>query len=412
VYLHAWQLTGNGYFRTIAQETLDYVAREMRSPEGAFYSTQDADSEGEEGRFYVWTVEELRTHLGDNADEFIAAYGVARDGNWEGKNILELVGTVDQREALAEARCMLYEAREERVHPGRDEKVLTSWNGLMLAAFAEAAAAWALTGDMERGRFYRKIAEQNAEFLLDRMRDVDGELYHTWKAADGVGAENPPAIRGFLEDYANLAEGLLALYQVSFDPHWYQAARELVDAALARFWVPGEGFYDTQSLGEVLFTRPRDLQDNATPSGNAMITTVLVKLADLALMPRYGDVARQNLGAVERLMAQVPLGFGQWLVAADYVLSQSLEIAIVGPPGDDGARALLEVAMSGFRPHQVVAHGPAQTTDATVPLLDGRTLVRGRSAAYVCRDFTCQPPVTEADELRAQLRDLRPAEGQ
>jgi uncharacterized protein YyaL (SSP411 family) len=402
VYLHAWQLTRNRFFRTIARETLDYVAREMLGPEGGFYSAQDADSEGQEGKLYVWTADEIRALLGDQADEFMAAYGVTAGGNWEGTNVLELVGSVEQREALADARRTLFRARQERVHPGRDEKVLTSWNGLMLAAFAEAAVAWAMAGDTERGERYLEIAEHNAGFLLHRMQDETGALYHAWMAAGDREEENPPAVEGFLEDYANLAEGLLALCQATFNPRWYRVAHTLVDAAVARFWVPGEGFYDTDD-GEELFTRPRDLQDNATPAGNSMITAVLLKLSDLAMTPRYDGVARQNLGAVQELLMQVPQGSGQWLVALDYALSRPFGIAIIGGPGDESARALLEVALGGYRPHQVIACGPGEATQTSVPLLEGRDLVDGRAAAYVCREFTCRAPVTDPEELKAEL---------
>ncbi len=422
VYLHAWQLTGNEFYRTIAQETLDYVAREMRSPEGAFYSTQDADSEGKEGKFFVWTLDEIRDVLGEEADEFIDAYGVKPGGNWEGKNILELTGTLEQREKLAEARAKLFGTREARVHPARDEKVLTSWNGLMLAAFAEAAAAFALTDDSPaRGDRYRRIAEENAEFLLHHLQSDTGRLFHTWKASpepvEGAepvkggaeGSDGVAKVDGFLEDYANLAEGLLALYQATFDPRWYQAAHDLVDSAVAHFWVAGEGFYDTAADAEELIARPRDLQDNATPSGNSMMATVLLKLSDLAMTHRYAEVARENLAAVRRFLAQAPLGFGQWLVALDYALSRPFEIAIVGSPDDEATRRLLVAATSGFRPHQVVAYGPAGQEAPAVPLLEDRDLVDGPSgedrqpAAYVCRDFVCQAPVTEPEALQRVL---------
>jgi uncharacterized protein YyaL (SSP411 family) len=210
-------------------------------------------------------------------------------------------------------------------------------------------------------------------------------------------------VDGFLEDYAYLAEGLLALYGATFDPRWYQAAHEVVDAAVARFWVAGEGFYDTATDAEKLVARPRDLQDNATPSGNSMMATALLKLSGLAVAPRYADVARENLAAVQDYLKQAPLGFGQWLVALDYALSRPFEIAVVGPPRDEATRALLGAATAGFRPHQVVAYGPAGVTAAAVPLLEDRDLVDGRPAAYVCRDFTCQAPATEAEGLRTLL---------
>jgi uncharacterized protein YyaL (SSP411 family) len=429
VYLHAWQLTGDEFYRTIVEETLDYVAREMLSSEGAFYSTQDADSEGQEGKFFVWTGGEIRRVLADEAETFMAAYGVKPGGNWEGKNILEFVGDPDQRPALAESRHKLFQAREKRMHPGRDEKVLTSWNGLMLAAFAEAAAAFVLAGSLSpgvsaRGERYRRIAEENAEFLLNHLQTDDGRLFHTWKRHPGrvlegpsegatgededQGSEGRPKVDGFLEDYAHLAEGLLALYGATFHPRWYQAAHNVVDAAIARFWVQGEGFYDTPADAEQLIARPRSLQDNASPSGNAMMATVLLKLSGLAVAPHYAEVARENLGAVQDYLGRAPLGFGQWLVALDYALSQrakiACEIAIVGPPTDQTTRQLLGVALAGFRPHQVVAYGPAGQEAPAVPLLKDRALVDGKPAAYACRDFVCQAPVTDAEALHAVLQ--------
>jgi uncharacterized protein YyaL (SSP411 family) len=407
VYLHAWQLTGNAFYRTIVEETLDYVAREMRSPEGAFYSTQDADSEGVEGKFFVWTLEEIREVLGDQADEFITIYGAKPGGNWEGKSILELTGTLAQREKLAGARAKLLGARKARVHPGRDDKVLTSWNGLMLAAFAEAAAAFTLADESpERGDRFRHIAEDNADFLLQHLQTDIGRLFHTWKATAGnrnQSAGGVAKVDGFLEDYANLAEGLLALYQATFDPRWYQAAHQLVDAAMVRFWVPGEGFYDTASDAEELIARPRDVQDNATPSGSSMMATVLLKLSDLSMTHRYAEVAHESLGGVQQYLVRAPLGFGQWLVALDYVLSRPFEIAIVGSPDDEATRALLGAATSGFRPHQVLAYGPPGVAAPAVPMLADRELVGGKPAAYVCRDFVCQAPVTEVGELWALL---------
>jgi uncharacterized protein YyaL (SSP411 family) len=305
VYLHAWQVTGNEFFRTITEEILDYVEREMTDQSGGFYSTQDADSEGEEGKFFVWTPNEIREVLGDNvAGAFIAAYGVTRQGNFEGKNILEFVGDLDRRPALAEARRALFDAREERAHPGRDEKVLTSWNGLMLAAFAEAARA------LNRND-YRGVAERNAEFLLRELRLKNGRLLRTWKTGEAK-------LNGYLEDYAYLIEGLLELDQTTFEPRWFVAAQELAETMLAHFQAPQGGFFDTSDDHETLVTRPRDLQDNATPSGNAMATTVLLKLAGLTNEVRNVDIAHEALAQMESMMAQYPLGFGQWLQALSY----------------------------------------------------------------------------------------------
>jgi uncharacterized protein YyaL (SSP411 family) len=413
VYLHAWILnssriqavTGNEFFRTITEEILDYVIREMTDPAGGFYSTQDADSEGEEGKFFVWTPGEIREVLGDEADAFMAAYGVTRHGNFEGKNILEFIGDMDQRPALADARRKLFEIRKERVHPARDEKVLTSWNGLMLAAFAKAARV------LDR-QDYRQVAERNADFLLSELRQKDGRLLHSWKTRpeQGEGAGDA-RFNGFLEDYSYLIEGLLELYQTTFDPRWYAAAQELAETMIARFQAPDGGFYDTSDDHETLITRPRDLQDNATPSGNAMAATTLLKLAGFTNDLRYVDIAHQTLAQMQSMIAQYPLGFGQWLQAMSYALSQPKEIAIVGEPEIEETRALLAVAQDGYRPFQVVALGAPDPQGAAVPLLRDRRLVNGRAAAYVCdapspgRAFACRIPVTEPDALRSLLKE-------
>jgi uncharacterized protein YyaL (SSP411 family) len=227
VYLHAWQVSGNEFFRTITEEILDYVVREMTHPAGGFYSTQDADSEGEEGKFFVWTPDEIRSGLGDEADAVMAAYGVTRHGNFEGKSILEFVGDMNQRPALAEARRNLFEVREERVRPGLDDKVLTSWNGLMLAAFAEAARA------LDRND-YQEVAQRNADFLLRELRQKNGRLLHSWKDGDA-------RLNGYLEDYAYLIEGLLELYQTTFAPRWFVAAQEFAETMIAHYQSPDGG---------------------------------------------------------------------------------------------------------------------------------------------------------------------------
>jgi len=422
VYLHAWQVTGNDFFRTITEEILDYVMREMTCVDAcidtqqarrmpklpsstagvALYSTQDADSEGKEGKFFVWTPEEIREVLGSEAEDFISAYGVTRHGNFEGKNILEFVGDLDQRPALAEARRKLFEAREQRVHPGRDEKVLTSWNGLMLAAFAEAAR----TLNCED---YRQAAERNAEFLLRELRQENGRLLRTWKArperAEGAGEAK---LNGYLEDYSYLIEGLLELYQTTFDPRWFVAAQELAETMLEHFADSDGTFFDTSDDHEALITRPRDLQDNATPSGNAMAVTALLKLAGFTNELRYVDIAHQALAQMQTpagggMMSQYPLGFGQWLQALSYTLAKPKEIAIVGDPDSADTQALLNVVRDGYRPFQVVALGAPDGQPSAVPLLQDRGLVNGKPAAYVCRDFACQAPVAEPQALRNLL---------
>jgi uncharacterized protein YyaL (SSP411 family) len=404
VYLHAWQLTEDEYHRTITEEILDYVMREMFDESGGLYSTQDADSEGEEGKFFVWTPDEIREVLGDDADDFVAAYGVTDHGNastgsahgFEGKNILEFVGDLDQRPALAEARRALFEAREQRVRPARDEKVLTSWNGLMLAAFAEAARTLSRLD-------YQEVAERNAEFLLRELRQENGRLLRTWKShpelVEGAGEAK---LNGFLEDYSYLIEGLLELYQTTFEPRWFVAAQELAETMLDHF-ADSEGMlYDTSDDHEELITRPRDLQDNATPSGNAMAVTTLLKLAGFTNEIRYVEFAHQALAQMQPMMSQYPLGFGQWLAALSYALSRPREIVIIGKPEAPDTAALLGIAQNGYQPYQIVAVG-APDSETILPAFQDRAQIGDRATAYVCANFACQAPVADPDGLRALL---------
>ena len=314
----------------------------------------------------------------------MAAYGVTGQGNFEGRNILDFVGSLDKRSALAEARRQLFDIRKERVRPGRDEKVLTSWNGLMLAAFAEGAR---LLGRDD----YRQVAERNAEFLLSSLRTTGGRLLHTWKSGEAK-------VNGYLEDYTHLVEGLLELYQTTFDPRWYTAARELAETMIEHFYAP-VGFFDTSDDHETLIVRPRELQDNAVPSGNGMAASVLLRLAGLAAEPRYGELARVALREMQPLLARHSLGFGQWLIALDYALAHPREIAIVGDVGASDTGAMLSVCAAGYRPHQVLAAG----VSGDVPLLRDREQIEERATAYVCVDFTCRPPVTDPAALREIL---------
>lgn len=398
VYLHAWQITHNDVYRRIAEQTLDYVGREMTDPRGGFYSTQDADSEGHEGKFYVWSSEEIRVVLSDAAPLFLDAYGVTERGHFEGKNILHLTRDLDVLAAmhhlsqaeiakqLETGRQKLFAVREHRIKPARDEKVLTAWNGLMLAAFAEAARA------LQRAD-YRAMAERNANFVLGELRAANARLRRSWKQGEA-------RLNGYLEDYANLAEGLLALYETTFDARWFIAARELADAMLAHFADAQFGFFDTSDDHETLVTRPKDVQDNAVPSGNAMAATVLQKLGAFTGDTRYVDAAQRALESVQPAMKSAPLGFAQWLSALEFALGQPKEIAIIGTP--DEARTLLDVVFRNYHPNQVVAvRQPGNASP--IPLLEGRTPLNGRATGYVCRNLTCQLPVTDADALARQL---------
>jgi uncharacterized protein len=413
VYVHAWQLTGERHYRDVAAGVLDYLAREMLTADGAFAASQDADTDGEEGGTFVWTAAEVRSILGpDAAAAFLTAYDVTEGGNWEGQTILRRVRTDDELATLAgttaddiaarltEARAGLLTARARRPQPARDDKVLAGWNGLALAALADAARALTasdLPGDREAGERYRSVAETAATFLVERLRFPDGRLRRSWK--DGRASAD-----GVLEDYACLAEGLLALYEATFDERWFVAARGLADTILDRFTDPAGGFFDTSDRHETLVTRPKDLQDNAIPSGNAMAVTVLLALAALTGDGRHRDAAERALGLVAGVVGRYPGGFGQWLVALDYALSDVTEVAIIGESADPDTTRLLHPTRVGFRPHLVVACAPDPRTSA-IELLGSRFQLGARPTAFVCRDFACRQPVVEPEALAAQLVD-------
>ncbi len=401
VYLHAWQITGKQLYRRIVEETLDFVAREMRHAGGGFYSSYDADSEGEEGKFYVWTAVQIREHLGDDADLFMAYFGVTEHGNWEEVNILhiprelELVAqdwgldTAVLETKIIALKQKLFAVRAQRIPPGLDDKVLTAWNGLMLAAFAEAGRAL-------KREDYTAVATQNAEFLYRKMRTADGRLYRTWKAGTFTARYN-----GYLEDYAFLADGLLALYQTTFDDKWFIWLRELADTMLTRFLdAEHGGFFDTSDDHEALIHRPKDVQDNAIPSGNAMAALVLLRLNLYTGEGLYWDVAETAVSALYGPLLQYPNGFAQWLIAAQFITGEPQEVAIIGQPDTADTKALIETVFAHYRPHLVTAVGE---TGDTIPLLTNREQRDGRATAYVCRRFVCQQPVNTAEALAAQL---------
>ena len=398
VYLHAWQVTGNRRYRRCAEEVLDYVQREMTDSGGGFYSTQDADSDGVEGKFFVWDEAEITAALGDDAPLFKAAYGVTSHGNFEHKNILFAAAdsetlsskfnlpTDEVERRLAAARRVLFDLRERRVHPGLDDKVLSGWNGLMLAAFAEAAQALGRDD-------YRDTAVANAEFILREMRTAEGRLYRSWR-------KGRPKLNGYLEDYGAVIEGLLALYETTFEDRWFTAARDLAESALAHFADPQGGFFDTSDDHEALVLRPKSLQDNAVPSGNALAATVLLKLGALTGEGRYADVAEAMLRTLQLVLGKHPTAFGQWLVALTFALGEPKEVAIAGDPAASDTQAMLAVVRRAYRPFQVLAVGHA---GSAVPLLAQRQQRDGKATAYVCFHFACRRPVTEPAELERML---------
>jgi uncharacterized protein len=440
VYVEAFQASGDPFYRRVAEETLDYMVREMRHGAGGFFSTQDADSlpapgaeHKEEGAFFVWEPTELREVLGNSdAMVFAALYDVSDRGNFEGKNILHVhrqpaevarvMGMpVEQIEQVAaRARRKLFAAREQRPKPALDDKVLTAWNGMALRAFAHAARALGRDD-------YREVARQCAEFLLRELRHGD-ILFRSWKdaARPPTTDHRPPTtegeeigrpqttnhgprttrIPGFLEDQALLADGLLALYEATFEPRWLIEARALADTMLARFWDEGiAGFYDTAAGHQALVVRPRDTGDNATPSGNAAAADVLLRLAAIFDEPSYRARAEAVLAGMVQLMERYPTGFGRYLAAAEFALAPVKEVALVGAPDAPDTQALLETIFRPFLPNKVVLlRQPGEEPPAVPsPLLEDRAQLGGKATAYVCEHYVCKLPCADPAALAAQL---------
>ncbi|HEX3560271.1 MAG TPA: thioredoxin domain-containing protein [Pyrinomonadaceae bacterium] len=404
LYLHAYQATGEGAFRRVVEETLDYVAREMTDGSGAFYSTQDADSEGVEGKFFVWGKEEVEKLLGgDDARLFGAYYGVTEGGNFEEKNILNVARPAAEvarelnvpREKLTEAvergRRILFEARETRIKPARDEKVIAAWNGLMLESFAEAAAA------LER-EDYREIAERNAQFINESLL-ADGLLLHVFKDGRAKHA-------GFLDDYAYVINGLVTLFETTGILGRLEAALRLTDKMIEEFWDEEEGgfFYNGRS-GERLIVRQKDYFDNATPSGNSVAAESLLRLSALTGNEDYKRKAVNVLRLVRDPVERYPSAFGYALGAFDFYLSTPKEVALVSPRGIPDARPLAREIWSRYLPNKIVAQASEGDDRASelLPLLRERQAIEGRATAYVCENYTCRQPVSTPPELAAQL---------
>jgi uncharacterized protein YyaL (SSP411 family) len=388
-YLHGWQVSGDEVLRRTAEETLEWALREMRAPEGGFHSALDADSEGVEGKYYVWTVDELRAALGGDADAAIAWFGATGRGNFEGANVLESRGPEPPAEVRERIRARLLEVREERVRPGLDDKRLASWNALMISALADAGAV------LGRADFL-DAARDAAAFVLDRMRTPEGRLLRTFNAGEA-------RLNAYLEDHAFLLEALLTLYEATFEPRWFAEARALADQIVARFADrENGGFFSTSDDHEALVARRKDLDDSPIPSGASAAAFGLLRLAALTGEAAYEQHAVSHLRLLHEIAPQHPAAFGHLLQAIDFHLAPTREVALVGEP--EGVAPLAAVVRETFRPHVVLAAGDGDGDHAGVPLLEGRTAVGGHAAAYVCEHFACRQPVTEPDELRALLQ--------
>ncbi len=397
--VHLWQATGNEEARRIACETITWVDREMTSPEGGFYSSLDADSEGHEGKFYVWTDAELDELLGEEAPFVKEYFGVTPGGNFEGTSILfvpldpaELAAKIGTPEpALAEAidaaKAILYEARSRRVWPARDEKVLAGWNGLMLRAVAEAARAF---GD-ER---YRSMALRNAEFLYSEMVQA-GRVMRSRK-------DGSTRIPGFLEDHAAVALGFVSTYELTFDEQWIDRALEISAAITDMFWDEETlVFFDTAKDAEKLITRPRDVADNAVPAGNSLAVDLCLRLSELTGSPELRGRAESVIGPLATAMGKHAIAFGYLLSAADTLVRGGVQVAIAGDPASDKFAELTRAVSGRYVPGLILAGGdPARAR--TVALMKDRD-TRGSATAYVCRGFTCDLPAGDADTLAGQL---------
>ncbi len=381
-YLHGFQVSGEPFFARVCTETLDWALRDLRLEEGGFASSLDADSEGEEGRFYVWTPDEVRAALGDDdlAEAALAHFGLIGPPNFEGR-WAPVRATADP-DRLDEIKARLRAAREQRAWPALDDKRLTAWNALMISALADAGAA------LERPD-YRDAAVACADFLLRELRDADGRLLRTYNRGHAhLGA--------YLEDHAYLLEALLTLYEATFEPRWFAAARELADVILERFAdTENGGFYATADDHEPLIARRKEIEDAPIPAGASSAAYGLLRLAALTGERRYEAAALGALRLLHVVAPQHPVAFGHLLQALDFHFAAVKEVAIVGP----GAEPLERVVRGAFHPHVVLAGGPPDG----VPLLEGRGPVGGRAAAYVCEHFSCRAPVTEPDELAALL---------
>ncbi len=409
VYLDAFLVTGDSIYQRVVRETLDYVLRDMTDPAGGFYSTEDADSEGEEGLFYTWTPDELETVLGEAAaDTFGRVYDVTDVGNFEGRNILHLPKTLAQNGALLkrtaeelaaeldESRRKLFVEREKRVRPGRDDKIIVAWNGLMIGTLARAGAA------LDEAR-YVAAAKKAADFILERVRGNDGQLLHTWRAGRAK-------LDAYLDDYAALAEALISVYEATFEERYLQESTRLLDVVLAKFADPASGgFFFTAADHEPLIARTKELTDSSTPSGNALAATALLRLGKFLGRREYLDAAEATLAAAAPVMERVPLAAGQMLLALDWYLGPSHELVLIGDLAARAGQLALRSIRAGFLPRCVVAASDPTRKAAAPDVL--RDLFEGKEtgeqpALFVCQDFVCEAPTVGTESIERRLTAL------
>jgi uncharacterized protein YyaL (SSP411 family) len=408
LYLHAYQAMGTPLYKRIAEETLAYLQREMMDPQGGFFSSQDADSEGEEGKFFIWTPAELDQLLTPEEARIVKAYyAVTPGGNFEGHSVLWIptepsvvaanlnLSERVMQERLQSAKAKLFRARQQRITPGTDTKVLVSWNSLAITAFAEAAR-------ILNNPAYTEVAVRAARFILDTMRTADGKLLRTWKADPGVAKLN-----AYLEDYAYLIVALTYLYEATFDPAWLREAQALADIMVDEFSDEKGGFYDTGRTHETLVIRPKDVLDNAMPGGNSMAALALLRLSAYLDHAPYRETAERAFHLLGEALGEQPQAFGHWLVGLDWFLTPTVEVALIGEA--EGVAPFLHTLYRRFVPNKIVVHASddarAAEGGAFLPLLRDRTLRDEQPTAYLCENFACRQPVTTAPAFEAQLRD-------
>ena len=401
-YARSWLETGSERHRAVAEATAAWMLREMRDEGGGFWSSLDADSEGEEGKFYVWSLDEVREVTGDDADTAISHWGLTSEGNFEGRNIPVLADPSVDPEAVARARAALLQRRSERVRPATDTKVLTAWNALAASALAEAGSA---LGDQA----WVAAAAEAMRFVLGTSR-VEGRLMRSYRrvegTADSPGGSGVVKHLGVCEDYAFVLEACLSLYEAGFDPDWLREARWAADEAIRLFADDAsEGFFTTGSDAPALVARVKDVVDNAVPCANSVLALELQRLASLTGNADYAQRAAGAIRLVQGAIERSPLAFGHLLGAIDFHTGAPAEIVIVGDPSGPDTAALLAPVRARFIPNKVViaADGPG---DGALPLLDGRSKLNGRATAYLCRHGTCKLPVDRPELLEAQLAEL------
>ena len=393
-YVDAYQITRDPFYADIARRTCDYVLRDMTSPDGGFYSAEDADSEGVEGKFYVWTREEIEKPLGDRADAFCRAYGVTTDGNWEHSlNVLHVASPEPAK--FADERAKLFAAREKRVRPHRDEKVLTAWNGLMISALARASQA------LDEPK-YRAAAEGAARYLVaNRLKDGQprserGQLTRT------------ATVPAMVEDYAFLGNGLVDLYEADFDPQWLLRATELADTMLMRFYDAKEGgFFQTDGRDPSIIVRSKEDYDGAEPTGNSMAALLLVRLAQFTDRANYREAAEKTLQLFSNHLHKAPSTVPQMLCALDFYLSKPKQIVIAGKPDAVDTRAMLHAVRGRYLPNAIVILADGAESQKTLtkllPFLETIKPVDGKATAYVCINYACQLPTTDQSKLAELL---------